>query len=95
MTRLATLLEHAFSQDSHKSFFTNEPWSINFVFRTWDRYFELFYMKQRVLSGTTSEKKLTVMSQDPILVQKVLDDFAAVLPEYKVRNHPEKTPAVS
>lgn len=85
MSRLGIMLTQAFPRCMEKSFFECLPWSISFSYGTWDTYFDLFYFNKRIVSGNTSDKILTIHSDDAELVQKVLDDFAVVLPKYKAK----------
>lgn len=86
LSRLQRLLEISFERAEKGNVYSVIPWSISFVDRTWDTYFELYYFKERVLIGNTSDKEFTIITQDAPLAEKVLRDFTAALPQYKLKN---------
>lgn len=84
MSRLSQLIENAFKRSRFQSSYSYAPWRIVFVDRVWDSYFEIYYFKQRIASGNTGDKNLTILSEDQTLAQKVIEDFIFVFPEYQV-----------
>lgn len=85
ISRLRRLLITAFARADRMNSYTVSPWSIAFVDRTWDTYFELYYFKDRVLTGNTADKEITILTQDSVLAEKIVNDFSASFPQYKLK----------
>lgn len=85
ISRLRRLLVAAFARADRLNSYTVSPWSIAFVDRTWDTYFELYYFKERVLTGNTSDKIFTILTHDSVLADKIINDFSASFPQYKLK----------
>ncbi len=86
MKHLSRFIQKAFSREvPYQSRYVLSPWSIVFVERTWDIYFELYFYKKRIAHGNTGDKMLIMLDPDPVYYKAISESFGEVLPRYKVK----------
>ena len=83
MSRLQKLLRIALTEKGIKSSYELLPWRIVYVHHNWDTSFVLYLLNKPIVRGSISDKTFTVLSTDPDTINKIVQDFAVILPKYK------------